>query len=133
MPAAFRLSQMGWGTDGVPNPGSVGGPRRWRARRYRAPKATSADGVVRDGHVVHLEPEGLETNSIYVNGVSTSLPAEVQEGILRAIPGLEKAHFLRYGYAVEYDFFPPHQIDVTFETRRVAGLYMAGQICSARS
>lgn len=83
----------------------------------------------RDGHIVHLEPEGLDTTSIYVNGVSTSLPAEVQEGILRAIPGLENVEFLRYGYAVEYDFFPPHQIDLTFESRPVAGLYLAGQIC----
>lgn len=83
----------------------------------------------RDGHTVHLEPEGLNTNSIYVNGISTSLPSDVQEQIVARIPGLEKAQFLRYGYAVEYDFFPPCQIDVTFESRLVPGLYLAGQIC----
>ncbi|MFN0057440.1 MAG: tRNA uridine-5-carboxymethylaminomethyl(34) synthesis enzyme MnmG [Planctomycetota bacterium] len=84
---------------------------------------------MRSNHVVHLEPESLHTNSIYVNGVSTSLPAEVQEELIRAIPGLERAAFLRHGYAVEYDFFPPHQIELTFESRVVRGLYLAGQIC----
>ncbi|MEM7166070.1 MAG: tRNA uridine-5-carboxymethylaminomethyl(34) synthesis enzyme MnmG, partial [Planctomycetota bacterium] len=83
----------------------------------------------RDGHTVHLEPEGLHTNSIYVNGISTSLPADVQQQIVAAIPGLQDAKFLRYGYAVEYDFFPPCQIDVTFAAREVPGLYLAGQIC----
>lgn len=83
----------------------------------------------REGHTIHLEPEGLQTNSIYVNGVSTSLPADVQEKIIRAIPGLEHAEFLRYGYAVEYDFFPPYQIDATFAAHPLPGLYLAGQIC----
>ncbi|MGE3163830.1 MAG: tRNA uridine-5-carboxymethylaminomethyl(34) synthesis enzyme MnmG [Planctomycetota bacterium] len=83
----------------------------------------------RVAHTVHLEPEGLRTNSIYVNGVSTSLPADVQEEVIRAIPGLAAAVFLRHGYAVEYDFFPAHQIARTFESRPVPGLYLAGQIC----
>ncbi|MEM7262797.1 MAG: tRNA uridine-5-carboxymethylaminomethyl(34) synthesis enzyme MnmG [Planctomycetota bacterium] len=83
----------------------------------------------RDGHTVHLEPEGRTTDSMYVNGISTSLPADVQEGIVHRLPGCANAVFLRHGYAVEYDFFPPHQIDVTFESRAVAGLYLAGQIC----
>ncbi|MFQ5655618.1 MAG: tRNA uridine-5-carboxymethylaminomethyl(34) synthesis enzyme MnmG, partial [Planctomycetota bacterium] len=83
----------------------------------------------RDGHLVHLEQEGLSTGSIYVNGVSTSLPADAQEELVHAIPGLEGARFLRHGYAVEYDFFPPHQIAVTFESRIIAGLSLAGQIC----
>ncbi|MGE4618487.1 MAG: tRNA uridine-5-carboxymethylaminomethyl(34) synthesis enzyme MnmG [Planctomycetota bacterium] len=83
----------------------------------------------RTGHTIHLEREGLQTHSVYVNGVSTSLPADAQEQLVARIPGLENARFLRHGYAVEYDFFPPHQIRRTFECRAVAGLYMAGQIC----
>jgi len=83
----------------------------------------------RQGHVVHLEREGLQTPSIYVNGISTSLPAEAQEQLVARIPGLETARFLRHGYAVEYDFFPPHQIARTFECQALSGLYLAGQIC----
>ncbi|HIA27005.1 MAG TPA: tRNA uridine-5-carboxymethylaminomethyl(34) synthesis enzyme MnmG [Planctomycetes bacterium] len=83
----------------------------------------------RDGHTVHLEREGIDSRSVYVNGISTSLPADAQEELVRQIPGLEKARFLRHGYAVEYDFFPPHQIRKTFESRAVNGLYLAGQIC----
>ncbi|MDE0960021.1 MAG: tRNA uridine-5-carboxymethylaminomethyl(34) synthesis enzyme MnmG [Planctomycetota bacterium] len=83
----------------------------------------------RHGHTVHLEREGLESDSIYVNGISTSLPAEAQELMVARIPGLEKARFLRHGYAVEYDFFPPHQIGRTFECQALSGLYLAGQIC----
>ncbi len=83
----------------------------------------------RDGHTVHLEREGLSSDSVYVNGISTSLPAEVQELLVARIKGLEKARFLRHGYAVEYDFFPPHQIARTFECQALSGLYLAGQIC----
>jgi tRNA uridine 5-carboxymethylaminomethyl modification enzyme len=79
-------------------------------------------------HQIFLEPEGLDSNFIYVNGFSTSLPAEVQLNALHAIKGLEKAEMLRPGYAVEYDFFPPLQVDLTLETKRVEGLYFAGQI-----
>jgi tRNA uridine 5-carboxymethylaminomethyl modification enzyme len=79
-------------------------------------------------HQIFLEPETLEGESIYVNGTSTSTPPDVQEAFIRTIPGLEKAEFLRYGYAVEYDYAPPHQLRPTLETHRYQGLYFAGQI-----
>ena len=79
-------------------------------------------------HQVFLEPEGIDTNEIYVNGLSTSLPADVQLAFLRTIPGLEEARVTRFGYAIEYDFFPPHQLSHTLEVRAVPGLYLAGQI-----
>jgi tRNA uridine 5-carboxymethylaminomethyl modification enzyme len=90
------------------------------------------DKVVRfaekSGHPIFLEPEGRQTGEIYVNGVSTSLPFEVQFRFLRSIPGLENCEILRPGYAVEYDYCPPTQLHRTMETKRVAGLYFAGQI-----
>jgi tRNA uridine 5-carboxymethylaminomethyl modification enzyme len=79
-------------------------------------------------HTVFLEPEGLDTPSIYVNGLSTSLPRDVQEQVVRAVPGLERAQFLRYGYAVEYDIVAPLQVAKTLECRAVSGLYIAGQL-----
>jgi tRNA uridine 5-carboxymethylaminomethyl modification enzyme len=79
-------------------------------------------------HQTFLEPEGLSTNSIYLQGISTSLPEDVQYEFLRTIPGLENVKMLRPGYAVEYDFIEPTQIFHTFETRAIAGLYLAGQI-----
>jgi tRNA uridine 5-carboxymethylaminomethyl modification enzyme len=79
-------------------------------------------------HQVFLEPEGKHTREFYVNGVSTSLPYEVQWEFIRSIPGLEKAEILRPGYAVEYDFCPPTQLHRTLETKIVSGLYFAGQI-----
>jgi tRNA uridine 5-carboxymethylaminomethyl modification enzyme len=79
-------------------------------------------------HQVFLEPEGLDSPSIYCNGLSTSTPPDVQERFVRTIPGLERARFLRYGYAVEYDFVFPHQLKPTMETKLVGGLYLAGQI-----
>lgn len=79
-------------------------------------------------HQVFLEPEGLDTTELYVNGLSTSLPAEVQLEFLRSIPGLEEAKITKPGYAVEYDYFPPHQLRHTLEVRDVPGLYFAGQI-----
>jgi tRNA uridine 5-carboxymethylaminomethyl modification enzyme len=79
-------------------------------------------------HQIFLEPEGPDVEEIYVNGISTSTPPDVQERFVRTIPGLEQARFLRYGYAVEYDYAPPHQLKPTLETRRVEGLYFAGQI-----
>jgi tRNA uridine 5-carboxymethylaminomethyl modification enzyme len=82
----------------------------------------------RDRHQIFLEPEGYDTNTVYVNGFSTSLPEEIQLEGLRTIQGLEKVRMLRPGYAVEYDFFPPHQLRNTLETHLVAGLYFAGQI-----
>lgn len=82
----------------------------------------------KDRHQVFLEPEGRETNEVYVNGVSTSLPRDVQDQLFRLIPGLENAQIMRYGYAVEYDFCPPDQLRNTLETKSVTGLYFAGQI-----
>jgi tRNA uridine 5-carboxymethylaminomethyl modification enzyme len=79
-------------------------------------------------HTIFLEPEGLESDSVYVNGLSTSLPRDVQERVVRCIPGLEKARFLRYGYAVEYDVVAPLQVERSLRTRRVPGLYVAGQL-----
>ncbi len=79
-------------------------------------------------HQIFLEPEGLDTDEIYCNGLSTSLPADVQEGFVRSIPGLERAELVRHGYAVEYDFVVPTQLTHTLEVRRVPGLYLAGQI-----
>ncbi len=83
----------------------------------------------RERHQIFIEPEGLDTDWVYLNGISTSLPAEVQDQILASIPALSSAKVLQYGYAVEYDFFPPTQITPTFQTRFVEGLYFAGQIC----
>jgi tRNA uridine 5-carboxymethylaminomethyl modification enzyme len=80
-------------------------------------------------HAIFLEPEGREVPEIYVNGMSTSMPEEVQIEFVRSVPGLERAEMLRPGYAVEYDFVPPHQLSATLEARRVPGLFLAGQIC----
>ncbi len=90
------------------------------------------DKIVRfeekERHQIFLEPEGYETNVVYVNGFSTSLPEDIQFEGLRTIPGLENVRMLRPGYAVEYDFFPPHQVKLTLETKLVEGLFFAGQI-----
>lgn len=82
----------------------------------------------KERHQIYLEPEGYDTDTVYVNGFSTSLPEEVQLDGLRTIPGLEKVRMLRPGYAVEYDFFPPHQVSSSLETKLVRGLFFAGQI-----
>ena len=79
-------------------------------------------------HQLFLEPEGRQTHEVYVNGVSTSLPRDVQDAIFKLIPGLERAQIMRYGYAVEYDFAPPDQLQPSLESKRVRGLYLAGQI-----
>ncbi|MBT8381778.1 MAG: tRNA uridine-5-carboxymethylaminomethyl(34) synthesis enzyme MnmG, partial [Ignavibacteria bacterium] len=90
------------------------------------------DKIVRfadkDKHQLFLEPEGLSSDEVYVNGFSTSLPAEIQMEALKKIKGLEEVEMIRPGYAVEYDFFPPHQVDSTLETKLVKGLYFAGQV-----
>ncbi len=79
-------------------------------------------------HQLFLEPEGLNSDLIYLNGFSTSLPAEIQIEAIHQTKGLEEVELVRPGYAVEYDFFPPHQVDLTLETKLVKGLYFAGQI-----
>jgi tRNA uridine 5-carboxymethylaminomethyl modification enzyme len=82
----------------------------------------------RDSHQVFVEPEGLDSTELYPNGISTSLPFEVQEAFVRTIPGFEQAHLTRPGYAIEYDFFDPRGLAATLETKALAGLWFAGQI-----
>jgi tRNA uridine 5-carboxymethylaminomethyl modification enzyme len=82
----------------------------------------------KSGHQIFLEPEGLTTSEIYPNGISTSLPFDVQLELVHSIPGLEKAHLLRPGYAIEYDYFDPRSLKSSLETKSIRGLYFAGQI-----
>jgi tRNA uridine 5-carboxymethylaminomethyl modification enzyme len=90
------------------------------------------DKVVRfadkERHQIFLEPEGLDDSTIYPNGISTSLPVDVQDAFVRSIPGLAEVRFIRYGYAIEYDFIDPRELKPTLETRRAPGLFLAGQI-----
>lgn len=90
------------------------------------------DKIVRfpdaDRHQLFLEPEGHDTRELYVNGLSTSLPAPIQLAVLRSIPGLQHARMTRAGYAIEYDYYPPTQLDATLQVRSIAGLFFAGQI-----
>ena len=116
-----------------------------RANLHRAPMYTGQigsrgprycpsieDKVVRfaerDSHQLFLEPEGRQTHEIYVNGISTSLPRDVQDAMIALVPGLERARIMRYGYAVEYDYCPPDQLGPSLESKPVAGLFLAGQI-----
>jgi len=82
----------------------------------------------KESHQIFLEPEGLTTNEIYPNGISTSLPFDIQYTLVRSMAGLENAHILRPGYAIEYDYFDPRALKSSFETRSIAGLFFAGQI-----
>jgi tRNA uridine 5-carboxymethylaminomethyl modification enzyme len=116
-----------------------------RANLHRAPMFTGQigsrgprycpsieDKVVRfaekESHQLFLEPEGRRTHEIYVNGISTSLPRDVQDAMIRLVPGLERAVIMRYGYAVEYDYCPPEQLSATLECKAARGLFLAGQI-----
>jgi len=82
----------------------------------------------KDSHQIFLEPEGLTTHEVYPNGISTSLPFDVQYALVRSMKGLENAHILRPGYAIEYDYFDPRSLTSSFETRQIKGLFFAGQI-----
>ena len=82
----------------------------------------------RDGHQIFLEPEGLDDSTVYPNGVSTSLPEATQQAFINAIPGLEEARILRPGYAIEYDYVDPRELDASLQTKRIVGLFFAGQI-----
>jgi tRNA uridine 5-carboxymethylaminomethyl modification enzyme len=82
----------------------------------------------RDGHQIFLEPEGLDDTTVYPNGISTSLPEDVQAAVVASIPGLERARITRPGYAIEYDHVDPRELDASLQTKRVPGLYLAGQI-----
>ena len=116
-----------------------------RANLHRAPMFTGQigsrgprycpsieDKVVRfadrESHQLFLEPEGRHTREIYVNGISTSLPRDVQDAMIHLVPGLERARIMRYGYAVEYDYCPPDQLRPTLESKAVKGLFFAGQV-----
>jgi len=82
----------------------------------------------KDSHQIFLEPEGLTTHEVYPNGISTSLPFDIQLQLVRSMAGLENAHILRPGYAIEYDYFDPRSLKSSFETKQIAGLFFAGQI-----
>jgi tRNA uridine 5-carboxymethylaminomethyl modification enzyme len=82
----------------------------------------------REGHQIFLEPEGLDDTTVYPNGISTSLPEDVQNALVATIPGLENARIVRPGYAIEYDHVDPRELDATLQTRRIPGLFLAGQI-----
>jgi tRNA uridine 5-carboxymethylaminomethyl modification enzyme len=82
----------------------------------------------RDGHQIFLEPEGLDDVSVYPNGISTSLPAQVQQEFIRSIEGLERVQILQYGYAIEYDYVDPRELSATLEVKKIRGLFLAGQI-----
>ena len=115
--------------DNIASSAMYGGAIGARGPRY-CPSVE--DKVVRfpdaERHQLFLEPEGHDTTELYVNGLSTSLPAAVQLEVLRSIPGLEQARMTRAGYAIEYDYYPPTQLDATFQVKQLAGLYFAGQI-----
>src|SRR5437764_15170969 len=82
----------------------------------------------REAHHIFLEPEGRHSDEFYVNGLSTSMPFDVQLDVLHSIPGLQRAEIMRPGYAVEYDYFPPTQLQRTLETKLIRGLFFAGQV-----
>ncbi|MDP1859437.1 MAG: tRNA uridine-5-carboxymethylaminomethyl(34) synthesis enzyme MnmG [Gemmatimonadaceae bacterium] len=116
-------------TDSIELSAMYGGSIDSRGPRYCP---SIEDKIVRfpqaERHQIFLEPEGLDTTELYVNGLSTSLPADVQLTMLRAVPGLEQVQMTRPGYAIEYDYYPPTQLEPTLAVRQLRGLYLAGQI-----
>lgn len=116
-------------TDSIELSAMYGGSIDSRGPRYCP---SIEDKIVRfpgaERHQVFLEPEGLDTHELYVNGLSTSLPADVQLAMLRAVPGLEQVQMTRAGYAIEYDYYPPTQLEPTLAVQQIEGLYLAGQI-----
>src|SRR5690606_7872094 len=82
----------------------------------------------RDGHQIFLEPEGLHDDTVYPNGISTSLPADIQDLFIHTIPGLEKVRFVQPGYAIEYDHVDPRELTASLEAKKLPGLFLAGQI-----
>src|SRR5665213_961122 len=116
-------------SDNIGRSAMYGGAIASRGPRY-CPSVE--DKIVRfpnvERHQLFLEPEGHDTSELYVNGLSTSLPADVQLAMLHSVPGLERARMTRAGYAIEYDYFPPTQLDATLQVKALGGLYFAGQI-----
>ena len=98
------------------------------AQRIGVSEATVVRFAQRDSHQIFIEPEGLQAHELYPNGISTSLPFDVQYELVRSMRGFENAHITRPGYAIEYDYVNPIQLKPTLETKRIAGLYLAGQI-----
>ena len=124
MPERTRSSEGIW-TD---LPSTRGGSRAIGPRYCPSIEDKVVRFAERERHQIFLEPEGRESAEIYVNGLSTSLPRDVQEEMIHSIAGLEGASIVRYGYAIEYDYYPPHQVFPTLESRRIDGLYFAGQV-----
>ena len=97
----------------------------WRGEKRPRHKNIFAD---KDSHQVFVEPEGINSEIVYPNGISTSLPTETQEKFVRSILGFENAEISQYGYAIEYDYIDPRSLKPTLETKKIQGLYFAGQI-----
>ncbi|HMK89195.1 MAG TPA: tRNA uridine-5-carboxymethylaminomethyl(34) synthesis enzyme MnmG [Methylocystis sp.] len=123
-PAAHRLIEAALGASPL-RTGAISGPGPRYCPSIEDKVTRFAD---RDGHQIFLEPEGLDTDTVYPNGVSTSLPEAAQRAFINAVPGLERARIERPGYAIEYDYVDPRELHASLETKRLKGLFFAGQI-----